>query len=193
MTSAGESCAEASAEYIIRDGTVDDCPAIAEIHNEWILRGGATMELEETTAESVAETMRFFGRRETFLVLERKGRILGWGVIKKYSDRAGYRVCGETSVFLHPDQTGSGLGTMLKKAVIERCRSYGYHHLVARIRAENEGSIEYNRKLGYTVVGIQKEVGHCQGRWRDVCIMQLILEDVPPFEPERGWPPTGER
>ena len=47
--------------------------------------------------------------------------------------------------------------------------------MVAKIYAKNEASIEYNRKLGYEIVGTQKEIGYVGGEWLDVTIMQLII------------------
>ena len=68
-----------------------------------------------------------------------------------------------------------GLGTRMKLSLIDKCREFGYHHLVAKIFSTNKASIEYNRKLGYEVVGTQREVGNIDGKWLDVTIMQLIL------------------
>ena len=39
----------------------------------------------------------------------------------------------------------------------------------------NQISIAYNLKLGYTMVGIQKEIGYVNGKYCDVAIMQLLL------------------
>ena len=68
----------------------------------------------------------------------------------------------------------------MKLALIERCKAYHYRHLVAKILAENTGGIAYNQRLGYEIVGTQKEIGYKNGHWQDVTIMQLILDDVEP-------------
>ena len=69
--------------------------------------------------------------------------------------------------------------------MIERCRAYGYHHLVAKILADNTRSIEYNLRFGYERVGVQREIGFKNGHWQDVAILQLVLDDVAPTIPER--------
>lgn len=58
-----------------------------------------------------------------------------------------------------------------------RCRELNYHHLVAKIFAVNETSIKYNERLGYTIVGQQKEIGWKDGQWTDVVIMQYLFRD----------------
>lgn len=169
---------------LLRDCTLADAAAIADIYNESIRDGSATMDNEEKTAADICRWVRGFNDREAILVLERDTRVIGWGIIKRYSDRIGYRVCCETSVYLRSDEVRKGYGSRMKRALIERCRQFGYHHLVAKIFAKNKGSIAYNERLGYEIVGIQREIGFRNGKWQDVVIMQLILADVPPYHPE---------
>lgn len=164
----------------LRDCTLADADTIASIYNDYVRSGGSTMDTEEKTRSDIERQIQQFSDRETILVLEEEGLFVGWGIIKRYSDRVGYRFTCETSVYLHRERIGQGYGTTLKKAVIERCKQYGYHHLVAKIFASNLASIEYNKKLGYDVVGRQREIGFRDGKWQDVVIMQLLLDDVQP-------------
>ena len=190
-------------DLTFRDATADDAAVIAEIYNASIVAGGVTMDQELKSPGDVRRQLASFSPREAILLLERghvdpkgrrqvdpKGRqqnILGWGIIKKYSDRTGYRFACETAVYLRRDQTGRGLGTRIKLALIERCRRYGYRHLVAKILADNVASVEYNKKLGYEVVGTQRQIGYVNGRWLDVVILQLILDDVPAQDPASNY------
>lgn len=184
-----------------RDATAEDAAVIAEIYNASIAAGGATMDQEPKSAGDVRRQLESFSDREAILLLERgekvdpKGRrqnVLGWGIIKKYSDRTGYRFACETAVYLRRDLTGRGLGTRIKLALIERCRRFGYHHMVAKILAGNVASVEYNKKLGYEVVGTQRQIGYADGRWLDVVILQLILDDAPARATPKHKPPEGE-
>jgi len=165
---------------IVRDATPADAPAIAEIHSQSIAAGGATMEEGKRSAEDIVRQLAAFDRREALLVLEEGGEVVGWGLIKKYSPRPGYRFACETAVYVRRDHLGRGIGSRIKRALVERCNELGYHHLVAKIFADNVASIEYNKNLGYEVVGKQREVGFKEGRWCDVVILQLILDDVAP-------------
>ncbi len=179
--------------YVLRDAAEADAGQIAEIYNQSIAAGDATMDEDAHAEADVVRLLAGFGRRETILVLEGGSEVLGWGVVKRYSERPGYRFSCETSVYLRREHVGRGWGTYLKKALIERCRDYGYHHLVARIQADNQRSIDYNLRLGYEMVGIQKEIGYKDGRWVDVAILQLVLADVAPEIPEKHRePPRAE-
>ncbi len=167
-----------SKDLIIRDATLEDAAVIAEIYNESIRVGGATMDLALKTPEDIRKYMKGFNERETYVLLERAdGYVAGWGVIKHFGEGPAYRQTGETSVFLRHAEVRKGYGSRLKRYMIDRCKAYGYHHLVARIWASNTASIEYNKHFGYEIVGIQKEIGYVDGQWRDVALMQLVIDD----------------
>ena len=64
----------------------------------------------------------------------------------------------------------------MKKYIIAACKELNYKHLVAKVFANNTSSIIYNEKLGYTIVGTQKEVGYKNNTWQDIVVMQYIIE-----------------
>lgn len=150
-----------------------DCTEIAEIYNHYL--GIATMDLEQKGGKYYEDFLSNKDDREELWVLKDGLKTIVWGIIKLYSDRAGYKTTVETSVYCHPNFLRKGLGTLMKQHLIERCRALGYHHLIAKIQSDNKVSIHYNLRLGYTVVGVQKEVGKVHGEWKDVTIMQLLL------------------
>lgn len=155
--------------------TVGDYQAVAAIYNEYISLGNASMEENFKSVEDIAHWVDNFNDRERLYVLRKKDKVIGWGIIKRYSDRGGYRFAAETAIYITSGELRKGYGSNMKKFLIERCKELGYHHLVAKVFAENEASIRYNVELGYTIVGTQKEVGYKNDRWVDVVIMQYII------------------
>ena len=154
----------------------EDYTAIAEIYNEYIRLGNATMEERLHLAEDIQHWVEKFNDRERLFVLKSEERILGWGIIKRYSDRSGYRFACETAVYLTRSEMRKGYGSLMKKYLIKVCKQLNYKHLVAKIFASNEGSITYNLKLGYTIVGRQNQIGFRNGEWMDIVIMQYIID-----------------
>ncbi len=163
----------------IRPYQTQDFAAIAAIYQEAIDRGGITMDTAPYGAKEVEAQVSQFHERETILVLERSQTVIGWGIIKRYSDRPGYRLCCETSTYLSFSEIGKGYGKRLQQSVIRKVKDFGYHHVVAKILAVNQDSIEFHKRFGFRVVGIQKEIGCLQGIWHDVVILQLILAEKP--------------
>ena len=166
----------------LREANPADAAAIAAIYNESVDVGDATADDQRRTAAEFRQRVRLLDAREAMLVLERGAEVIGWGSIKRYSDRGGYRYACETSVYLRRAETRRGYGTFLKEAVLSRCRALGYRHVVARVFADNQTSLAYNQRLGYELVGVQRQIVWKDGRWMDVAIMQLVLGDGPPGE-----------
>lgn len=168
---------------VIRPARAQDCEAISAIYAQSLDARDSSMEIT-TSAQAFLKILQNQGPRECLLVLLEDERLLGYGVVKSYSDRIGYRVACETSIYLDRAHSGRGYGSQLQSALLERCREYEYHHVVAKIWAGNRGSLRFHERFGFELVGIQKEVGYLAGEWKDVAIMQLILNDVPPHRPE---------
>jgi len=159
-----------------REALSKDCKEIAHIYNYYL--GQSTMDTEPKSDAFYLQFLNHKDDREELWVIELEEEIIGWGIIKLYSPKKGYQYTGETSVYLDQNHLLKGHGTEMKKHLIQRCRTLNYHHLLARIFATNDVSITYNQKLGYRIIGRQKEVGYVNGEWKDVVIMELLLKDT---------------
>lgn len=159
----------------IRPAQSSDCGAISAIYNEAIAHGGITMDGELQTADDIQALLKKLNDREALLVAEVGNSVIGWGIIKRYSDRLGYRVCCETSVYLSFSETGKGYGGQMQRSLMQRVSELGYYHIVAKILAVNQGSIRFHQKLGFKIVGTQQDIGYVGGQWHDVAILQYLL------------------
>lgn len=159
----------------IRPAKGRDYGAIAAIYNEAIAQGSITMDTQPYTVQSVQAITHKMTDRETLLVGEAAGRVIGWGKVKRYSDRPGYRFCCETSVYLSFASAGQGYGALLLCALIERAQAHGYRHIVAKILAVNQRSIRFHQRFGFEIVGTQKGIGFINQTWHDVVIMQCLI------------------
>lgn len=160
----------------IEPARTEDFAQIANIYNEYIRLGNATMEEKIHDANDIQQWVHKFNDREKLYVLRSASGVIGWGIIKRYSDRNGYRFACETAIYLTFSELRKGYGSQIKKFLIQQCKTLEYRHLVAKIFATNTASIEYNLKLGYEIVGRQKDIGFKNGRWLDVVIMQYLIE-----------------
>lgn len=159
----------------IRPASIQDYSAIASIYNEAIDHGGITMDVHFYTEADFKALVDKMSERETLIVAENSTKVIGWGIIKRYSDRPGYQICCETSIYLTFSETGKGYGNTLQKVLMEKVAYYGYQHIVAKILGENQDSILFHQKFGFEIVGVQKRIGFTNGIWRDVVIMQYLL------------------
>ncbi|NJK41949.1 MAG: N-acetyltransferase [Acaryochloridaceae cyanobacterium SU_2_1] len=166
-------------QVVVRSCIPKDYGVIAKIYNEAIATEQITFDTDLFTAVEIQGWVEQFNDREGLLVAQLDQKILGWAIFKRYSDRPGYRLCCETSIYLTFTQRGKGYGSLLQKALLDKVASLGYHHVVVKIVATNQGSIDFHQAFGFQRVGIQQEIGYVGGRWQDVAIMQLIVPQMP--------------
>ncbi len=164
------------AHPVVRPAENRDAEAVAAIYTESILARDSTMDTEPAAPDRVVEWMDRLTPGETLLVVEVDGTVRGWGIVRRYSERPGYALTCETSVYLDRAWTGRGLGSRVQAALMDHCRSAGFHHVVAKIWADNEPSAALHRKFGFSLVGVQREAGRVDGVWRDVAIYQCLLD-----------------
>jgi phosphinothricin acetyltransferase len=159
----------------VRKAVLIDADAISDIYNHHIEIGGSTFDTQQWTASEVAKFIEK-PMPNAWFVAEFGHEILGWSATRPHSTRHGYRYTCETAIYLHSDSTGCGIGGLLQNQIEQHCRQAGLHHAVAKIISDNHRSISFHQRHGYEIVGIQKEIGHIQGKWCDVTIMQRIFD-----------------
>lgn len=164
------------APFAVRNARREDGAALAAVYNDAIRSGRSTMDTEPVSGEYFREFLQP-GSRQALLAGLLDEAVVGWGVVKRYSDRPGYRLACETSVYLGDGYQGRGFGGALQSAVMEQARVLGYRHLVAKIMAVNEHSIRFHESFGFEHVGRQRNIGCLHGKWHDIVIMQYVFSE----------------
>jgi phosphinothricin acetyltransferase len=162
----------------IRLATAADVSAINEIYNYYVHRSTCTYQLEPEPLEG---RQVWFAAHQSekypVTVAEFDGRVIGWGSLSKFRDRAAYDGTVEASVYIHHDHHRRGLGRALLVDLIDRARAIGYHTLIGGTSADQTASLRLQESLGFSRVAHFKEVGYKFGQWLDVIFLQLMLKD----------------
>mgnify|MGYP003390201323 CR=1 FL=1 len=159
-----------------RIATLDDLPAITDIYNAAILMTTATFDTEPKTLDDRRQWFASHDERHPILVAEIDGQVVGWVSLTRWSDRRAYDETGETSFYVASDFRGQGIGRQLKLAIIDEARRLGFHSLIARVAEGSGESLHINESVGFSRVGLLKEVGMKFGRRLGVHILQLMLD-----------------
>ncbi len=163
----------------IRPATAADAAAIASILNALL----ATTSIEWTDIPHTAgSVLGWLDEHETVLVAEDGGTVVGVAAFGPFRDdvkRPGYRFTVENSVHVRADRWGTGTGRALMAALVEEARAKGKHTMVAAVDGENEASIRFHEGLGFVEVGRMPQIGAKFGRWLDLVLLQLHLDDCP--------------
>jgi phosphinothricin acetyltransferase len=163
----------------VRRARADDCAAIAETYNQAIRARRSTMDTQPTSAGRYLDLLHALTLREVLVVATPAGQddqVCGWGIVKRYSDRPGYHVACETSVYVHERHQGQGFGAAIQAELLRHARALGYRHVAAKILATNIASIAFHRRFGFEDAGLQRRIGLIDGVWHDVAIMQHLIE-----------------
>jgi L-amino acid N-acyltransferase YncA len=150
---------------------------ITEIYNHYILNSTATFHGRRLSAEEMKEIVFFENPKyKTYLILQ-DDVICGYVILSQHKKREAYDGTAEITVYLKPDLTGKGIGTIALKHIEEIAHKSDIHVLVATIAGNNNSSIKLVEKNGYFKCAHYKEVGRKFGQLLDVVAYQKILEN----------------
>ena len=163
---------------MIRIATEADMPEILDIYAPYIENTTITFEYRVPSLDDFLERFRKITEQFPWLVWEEDGKILGYAYGSAPFERDAYRWCAEDSVYLRPEAQGRGIGTKLCTALEKVLFYQGYRRIYALITAENQASVTFHEKLGYTVRGDFPDAGFKFGRWIGVIWMDKAADIV---------------
>ena len=160
---------------LIRLAAAGDAEAARRIYNHEVEHTTHTFDMVPRTLE---EQVAWLEEREGalgVLVAELGGEVAGFASLSQYRPRPAYRTSVESSVYVAEAARGQGLGNQLMVELIELATARGFHTMVARIAGGHRASIRLHEAVGFTVVGVEREVGRKFGGWLDAMVMQRML------------------
>lgn len=142
----------------IRLATAADLPEMQEIYRPFVERTAVSFEYQVPTPEEFF--LRFTQHIAQFpwLVWEEQGRVLGYAYAGAPWERAAYRWCAESSVYLAPEARGRGVGKALYQALEDILRRQGYRTLYALVTTDNEASIGFHEAIGFVRPGLLSQL-----------------------------------
>jgi len=158
-----------------RDAAADDAAAIARIYNEGIDDRVATFETRHRTADDV---VRWFDGRHPVVVVEDDdgGEVIAFAATSTYRPRDCYAGIAEFSVYAARAARGRGAGRMAMEALFTAARAAGFWKLVSRVFVENVASRGLLRAVGFREVGVYERHARLDGEWRDVVIVEKLID-----------------
>ncbi len=160
---------------IVRLAADADAEALRVIYNHHVTTSTATTDLVPRTVEEQRSWMGQRSGAHGVVVADRAGVVVGFASLSPYRERPGYRTTVEDSVYVDPVYHGQGVGRQLLGAIVELARVHGFHTVMARVVVGHEASLRLHRSLGFTEVGVEREVARKFNTWLDVALLQLLL------------------
>jgi L-amino acid N-acyltransferase YncA len=148
---------------------------ITEIYNYYILNSTATFHGRRLSVDEMKELVLFDDPKyKTYIVLQ-DNILCGYVILSQYKKREAYNDTAEITIYLKPDLTGKGIGSIVMNFIEGIAKKLNLHVLVATISGENSKSIKLVEKNGYFKCAHYKEVGRKFGKLLDVVAYQKIL------------------
>ena len=163
---------------MIRFATEKDLPAMLEIYRPFVENTTYSFEYEVPSMEEFTKRFRDHVAQFPWLVWEEEGKVLGYAYAGAPWERAAYRWCAEVSIYLHPSVHGRGTGKRLYAYLEDILTRQGYRVAYALITTENQGSVAFHERLGYTYHSTFQNCGFKMGRWLGVIWLQKRLNPL---------------
>jgi L-amino acid N-acyltransferase YncA len=156
-----------------RAAVAADAAAVAAIYNQGIADRVATF---ETRPREVAEIAGWIAGVWPVMVVECAGRVAAFASASQYRPRDCYAGIWEFSVYVARDMRGRQLGGVALAALKVEAAQRGAWKLVSRVFPENQASRRLLARNGFREVGVYCKHGRLDGAWRDVVIVECLLE-----------------
>ncbi|MEO6041615.1 MAG: arsinothricin resistance N-acetyltransferase ArsN1 family B [Croceibacterium sp.] len=159
---------------VIRPATSADAAACAAIYAPFVTDSWISFELESPSVAEMARRIASYGASHAWLLAEVQGQVVGYAYGSPHRTRAAYASSCDVAVYVDPGSSRQAIGRALYAALLELLRR-NYHAAYAGIALPNAASVGLHEALGFTPVGIYREVGWKLGQWRDVGWWQRLL------------------
>ena len=154
-----------------------DLSGINDLYNEYVRTAHFTFDVEPMTIEGRRDWFTHYGasgRHRVFVAVDGE-RVIGYASSSRYRVKAAYETSVETSIYLVPEATGSGIGTRLYSALFEALEGEDVHRAYAGISLPNPASIALHERFGFKKAGHYSEQGRKFGRYWDVAWYEKAL------------------
>ena len=152
----------------IRLATPADGPALARIYRPSVTDSTTSFELVAPDAEEMASRVAKVLERTPWLVCETRGGVVGYAYAGRHRDRAAYQWSVEVSAYVSGDVRRAGVGRALYTSLFATLALQGFRNAYAGVTLPNPASIALHTAVGFTPIGVFREIGYKHGAWHDV-------------------------
>ena len=162
-------------DAVIRPAMAGDAAACCAIYAPFVRETCVSFEAEVPDEVEIARRIASISASHAWLVADVGGAIAGYTYGSAHRSRAAYGTSCDVAIYVDPAFGRRGIGRSLYAQLLPILAERGFHAAFAGIALPNDGSIALHRAMGFTPVGVYREVGWKLGAWRDVGWWQRLL------------------
>lgn len=160
---------------LIRLATTADGPALAAIYEPAVTGSAISFEVVAPDAAEMAHRVERIMARTPWLVCEHGGAVVGYAYASTHRERQAYQWSVDVSAYVHANAWRSGVARALYTSLFEVLALQGFRNAYAGITLPNVASIGLHEAMGFTTVGVYRDVGYKLGAWHDVAWLGRVL------------------
>lgn len=154
----------------------EDIAACTELYNYYIENTCITLEEEPVTPEEFGARAARITKDYPYIVArDGAGKPVGFAYLDVFNARSAYRCTADLSIYVAHSCRGGGVGQKLYAEIERLGRERGIENLISIITSDNEGSLRFHRKNGFTEIGMMSAVAFKFGKYLDVSFFQKHL------------------
>lgn len=150
-----------------------DASDLARIYNEGIRDRVATFETRPRTPDDI---LAWFDSRHPIVVVIKDQSVVAFASSSLYRSRDCYAGIAEFSIYVERSQRRNGFGKLAMQRLLVEASGAGFWKLLSRVFPENNASRRLLAGLGFREVGVYEKHGRLDGVWRDVVIVERLLD-----------------
>jgi L-amino acid N-acyltransferase YncA len=175
---------------VIRDADPrHDAGACAAIYAPFVRDTAVSFEESAPDTGAMAQRIASTQRTHPWVVAQVGDVIAGYAYASSHRVRSAYRWTADVGIYVGDGHRRHGVGRALYEALLGLLSAQGFHIACAGITLPNAASVALHEAVGFTPVGVYRQIGFKHGVWHDVGWWQRRLTDSPPVPPPSPGPP----
>lgn len=171
-------------QVVFRDAILEDAAQLWEIYRYYVEETAITFEWTVPTLEEFQTRMVRTMEKYPYIVAQEERKIIGYAYAGAFVGREAYDWCAESTIYLHHDRRGVGVGRKLYtflERILARMNILNIYACIGYPETEDiyltKNSARFHTHLGYREVGRFRRCGYKFGRWYDMIWMEKIIGD----------------
>lgn len=166
----------------IRHATTSDCKQLLKIYSYYVENTAISFEYDVPSIEEFTSRIEHISKKYPYLIAISDGKIVGYAYANTFKDRRAYDYSVETTIYIDKAYKKHGIGKRLYSELESELLKQKIRNLYACIAyTENEnefltnGSMEFHKKMGFSLVGTFHKTGYKFQQWFDMIWMEKLL------------------
>jgi phosphinothricin acetyltransferase len=156
--------------------TTEHGTAVIDLFNHYVEHSFAAYPETKLPYEGIALFLKMTRGYPAYVIKDGEtGRVIGFCFLRPYHPLPAFRETAEVSYFLAPDAVGLGIGSAALRMLEAGARDMGITRLLASISSQNDHSIDFHQRHGFTECGRFHQIGKKWGQPFDVVWMEKAI------------------